>query len=196
GRHNYRVSGVRASVYYDALYRHLVLQWWQGEDIDADSGICHITKATACMAVFLDATYNGMWVDDRPPKIMLPAVEFGEVNADPNSASWQFDGILDQVMQWWEGKEDTALMDASYSLLCLRDSITSGRLVDDRPHTGAEWLPEMHDKVKSLIEQYPESVDPYTQAEHGGTGCDTCGEDQCPQRTAGDKSKCGKWRRK
>ncbi|MCP4993153.1 MAG: hypothetical protein GY934_05115, partial [Gammaproteobacteria bacterium] len=47
GRHNYRVSGVRASVYYDALYRHLVLQWWQGEDIDADSGICHITKATA-----------------------------------------------------------------------------------------------------------------------------------------------------
>lgn len=36
GRHNYRVIGVRGSVYYDATLRHL-MSWWEGEDIDPDS---------------------------------------------------------------------------------------------------------------------------------------------------------------
>ena len=43
GRHNYRVAGVRASVYYDACMRHL-MAWWEGEDIDPDSGLHHIIK--------------------------------------------------------------------------------------------------------------------------------------------------------
>lgn len=29
GRHNYRIAGVRASVYYDAAMRHL-MSWWEG----------------------------------------------------------------------------------------------------------------------------------------------------------------------
>ena len=33
GRHNYRDIGVRASVYYDALTRHID-SWWEGEDTD------------------------------------------------------------------------------------------------------------------------------------------------------------------
>jgi len=66
GRHNYRASGVRASVYYDGTLRHL-MAWWEGEDIDPDSGISHITKAIASLTVLRDAMMQGMVTDDRPP---------------------------------------------------------------------------------------------------------------------------------
>jgi hypothetical protein len=68
GRHNYRVAGVRASVYYDAAMRHL-MAWWEGEDIDPDSGLSHLVKAMACMLVIRDAVFNDNWVDDRPPSL-------------------------------------------------------------------------------------------------------------------------------
>lgn len=67
GRHNYRVIGVRASVYYDATMRHL-MQYWEGEDIDPDSQLCHLTKAIASLTVWRDAMMQGKYVDDRPPK--------------------------------------------------------------------------------------------------------------------------------
>ncbi|MCH8137337.1 MAG: hypothetical protein IH926_00005 [Proteobacteria bacterium] len=69
-RHNYRIAGVRASVYRDATDRHLDA-WWEGEDIDEESGLNHITKAIASLAVMRDAMINGMFVDDRPPKVPL-----------------------------------------------------------------------------------------------------------------------------
>jgi len=68
GRHNYRVSGVRASVYFDATKRHLDA-WWEGQDIDPGSGLSHITKAICSLYVLRDAMINNMWVDDRPPRI-------------------------------------------------------------------------------------------------------------------------------
>jgi hypothetical protein len=67
GRHNYRVAGVRASVYYDAAMRHL-MAWFEGEDIDPDSGMSHISKAMASCAVLRDAMVRGKMIDDRPPK--------------------------------------------------------------------------------------------------------------------------------
>ena len=67
GRHNYRAVGVRASVYYDALMRHMA-SFWEGEDIDPDSGLSHVTKAMACLAVLRDSMIIGNWKDDRPPK--------------------------------------------------------------------------------------------------------------------------------
>ncbi len=66
GRHNYRISNVRASVYYDAAMRHLI-SWFEGEDIDPDSGMSHIIKAIASLAVLRDAQINDCLVDDRPP---------------------------------------------------------------------------------------------------------------------------------
>lgn len=66
GRHNYRVAGVRASVYVDATWRHL-MSWWEGEDIDPESGLSHITKAICSLTVLRDAMMNDMWTDDRPP---------------------------------------------------------------------------------------------------------------------------------
>lgn len=67
GAHNYRVAGVRASIYIDAAMGH-ILQWWEGEDIDADSGLSHITKAIASLTVLRDAMLNDMVTDDRPVK--------------------------------------------------------------------------------------------------------------------------------
>ena len=68
GRHNYRVAGVRASVYYDATMRHL-MEWWEGQDIDPDSGLNHIVKALASLAVLRDAMNNNKVTDDRPPSL-------------------------------------------------------------------------------------------------------------------------------
>lgn len=68
GRHNYRVAGVRASVYIDAAKGHID-SWWEGEDVDADSGLSHVTKAMASLAVLRDAMINDMLTDDRPPKV-------------------------------------------------------------------------------------------------------------------------------
>jgi hypothetical protein len=67
GRHNYRVAGIRASVYYDGVMRHL-LAWWEGEDIDPDSGMSHVTKAITSLVVLRDAMMQGMCTDDRPPR--------------------------------------------------------------------------------------------------------------------------------
>lgn len=86
GRHNYRESGVRASVYYDAVFRHMTA-WWEGEDIDPDTivrdektgevifaGLSHVSKIMAAAAVIRDAMIQGKFIDDRPP---------------PSPAGWQ-----------------------------------------------------------------------------------------------------------
>ena len=67
GRHNYRSVGVRASVYYDAALRHLT-SFWEGQDIDPDSGLPHLVKCLACLYVLRDSQHMGNWVDDRPPR--------------------------------------------------------------------------------------------------------------------------------
>jgi hypothetical protein len=65
GSHNYRESGIRYSVYFDAAMRHLWLAW-EGEDIDPDSGQHHIIKAMACLTVLRDGQLAGNYMDDRP----------------------------------------------------------------------------------------------------------------------------------
>jgi hypothetical protein len=68
GGYNWRVAGVRASVYLDATRRHLDA-WWEGQDIDPDSGLSHITKAIASLTVLRDAQIQSMLSnDDRPPR--------------------------------------------------------------------------------------------------------------------------------
>lgn len=71
GRHNYRTAGVRASVYYDAANRHL-LSWMEGEDLDPDSGLSHISKALASLVVLRDSMMQENWIDDRPPVAKNP----------------------------------------------------------------------------------------------------------------------------
>jgi len=65
GRYNWRDAGVRASVYYDASMRHL-MAWYEGEDIDPDSGIHHLAHAMTGLSVLRDSQIQGNWTDDRP----------------------------------------------------------------------------------------------------------------------------------
>ena len=65
GRHNYRAMGVSATVYYDAAVGHL-MDWFEGEDIDPDSGLSHVTKAMTALLVLRDSMLCGNWIDDRP----------------------------------------------------------------------------------------------------------------------------------
>lgn len=71
GRHNYRPAGVRASVYFDANMRHLA-DWWEGQDIDPDSGLSHVIKAIASLTVLRDSMMTGNWIDDRAPRSLEP----------------------------------------------------------------------------------------------------------------------------
>jgi hypothetical protein len=50
--------------------RHLT-SWWEGENVDPDSGLSHVTKAIATLTVLRDAMLTGKYSDDRPPA--LPA---------------------------------------------------------------------------------------------------------------------------
>lgn len=64
GRMNWRPCGARASVYYSAARRHLNA-WWEGEDIDPDSGLPHMAHALACIAILIDTGAMGNLLDDR-----------------------------------------------------------------------------------------------------------------------------------
>ena len=66
GSFNWRHAGVKSSIYYDAAIRHITA-YIEGQDIDPDSGLSHITKAIACLVVLRDSQMIGNVVDDRPP---------------------------------------------------------------------------------------------------------------------------------
>lgn len=64
GRSNFRSIGVRASIYHDATRRHL-MKWFEGQDLDEDSGLPHLAHALACVAILIDAQSSGKMNDDR-----------------------------------------------------------------------------------------------------------------------------------
>lgn len=64
GRSNFRVSGVKASIYFDACKRHLNA-WFEGEDNAPDSDVHHLGHVLACIAIIVDATVTNKLVDDR-----------------------------------------------------------------------------------------------------------------------------------
>jgi hypothetical protein len=80
GRFNWRIAGVRASIYVAAARRHLD-KWWNGEDfdtqiefdpetgeeVDVGTGVHHLASVMACCAIMLDAKLVGKLTDDRPP---------------------------------------------------------------------------------------------------------------------------------
>lgn len=79
GKHNYRAVGVRASVYVDAAVCGHLMRWYEGEDIDPDSGLSHIDKAIASLMILRDGMIQGNWVDDRPLKGQDMQVFMGDV---------------------------------------------------------------------------------------------------------------------
>lgn len=66
GRFNWRIAGVRWSVYEAAMRRHL----WkvkEGEWTDPVTKVPHIGSIMACLMILADAYEQGMLIDDRPP---------------------------------------------------------------------------------------------------------------------------------
>lgn len=64
GRSNFRAVGVRASIYYDAARRHMN-KWFEGQDIDPDSGLPHLAHTLACIAILIESSEKGNLTDDR-----------------------------------------------------------------------------------------------------------------------------------
>jgi len=65
GTLNWRDHTVSASVYYNAAWRHMAA-WYEGEDLDPESGLPHLAHVMACMSIILDAGKFGKLNDDRP----------------------------------------------------------------------------------------------------------------------------------
>lgn len=74
GKFNWRIAGVRWSVYEAALKRHMV-KVKEGEWKDPVTGVPHIGSMLACLMILADAAENGKLIDDRPPS-MLTASDF------------------------------------------------------------------------------------------------------------------------
>jgi hypothetical protein len=67
GKYNWRVAGVRASIYADAMERHLEM-CKNGEDEDPHTKVPHLASVMACAAILIDAGICGKLTDDRPPR--------------------------------------------------------------------------------------------------------------------------------
>ena len=67
GPWNWREHSVAASVYVNAILRHLKA-WQEEEDDDPESGVSHLGHIMACCGILLDAQAQGKLVDDRPRK--------------------------------------------------------------------------------------------------------------------------------
>lgn len=67
GKYNWRIAGVRTSIYLDAIERHLE-KFKNGEDCDDKTFVPHLASIMACCAIILDAGLVGKLNDDRPPR--------------------------------------------------------------------------------------------------------------------------------
>jgi hypothetical protein len=65
---NWRVAGVRSSVYLSAMERHMDA-YMSGEELDPTDGTHHLGNVMACCAIMLDAKAAGLLNDDRPPVV-------------------------------------------------------------------------------------------------------------------------------
>lgn len=68
GKYNWRVAGVRASIYIDAMHRHLH-KFQNGEWFDPETSVPHLASVIACAGILLDAAECGKLTDDRPPAV-------------------------------------------------------------------------------------------------------------------------------
>ena len=65
GLTNWRHDPISASVYYNAAMRHL-FSWWDGDNLDTETGLPHLAHAVACLMIIMDAKLSDDLNDDRP----------------------------------------------------------------------------------------------------------------------------------
>ena len=168
GRHNYRVAGVRSSIYFDATNRHID-RWLLGEDIDPDSDLNHVVKAICSIAVVADACINGKLNDDRPPRSKYQWNRPELFDAQLITATDSIEKVQTYLDMWWEGAGDLDLLiDAASLLFKLADLILRDALKDDRlKDTNPEWMADLQERMNVLIQKYPNPLPPFTQLNHG-----------------------------
>jgi hypothetical protein len=88
GAWNYRGAGIRYSIYYSALHRHMDA-WWEGEELDPVDGTPHLANALACINIIIEGKHAGNAVDDRPPS---NARELSKVRAE-------FERLMEKIYQ-------------------------------------------------------------------------------------------------
>jgi hypothetical protein len=85
-----------------------------------------------------------------------------------------YDGTLRHLNAWWEGEDldpDSFVglhhvTKAIASLCVLRDAMIQNKFTDDRPpKTKDGWMIPLNEKVKALIEKYPNPVPPYIEGD-------------------------------
>lgn len=64
GKQNWADERAPFSVYYAALLRHL-LKWFDGEDIDPESGVSHLDHVGANYAILSHMIEKNNYIDDR-----------------------------------------------------------------------------------------------------------------------------------
>lgn len=72
GAWNWRVAGVRSSIYLSAMQHHMDA-YMSGEEHDPVDGSHHLGNIMACAAILLDAKAAGKLTDDRPPSVNIRA---------------------------------------------------------------------------------------------------------------------------
>jgi hypothetical protein len=65
GPYNWRDASISVSVYRAAAERHWDA-FWDGQDLDPETGNHHVAHAMACCGIMLDAWSIGRLIDDRP----------------------------------------------------------------------------------------------------------------------------------
>ena len=92
GPYNWRLTKVKSSTYYAAMLRHLTA-YFEGQDIDPESGKPHLAHVAASVCILLDADSKGCLIDDRPPQPI--DMEVGELTQAmrEKSANVLFDQI-------------------------------------------------------------------------------------------------------
>jgi hypothetical protein len=66
GAFNWRDANITASVYYNAMMRHLAAWFHEHEDTAPDSGVHHLAHLAANFVILRDAEKHGILNDDRP----------------------------------------------------------------------------------------------------------------------------------
>jgi hypothetical protein len=78
GKFNWRIAGVRASIYIAAMRRHIA-KFVAGEWADPVTRIPHLASVIACAGIILDAQLCDKLVDDRPPMHPTPELIDGMI---------------------------------------------------------------------------------------------------------------------
>lgn len=83
GKYNWRVAGVRLSIYLDAIARHYS-KLLDGEWQDAETQVPHLASIIASCGIILDAHECGKLNDDRPPINVAtsPAIDLSAAHLD------------------------------------------------------------------------------------------------------------------